>query len=352
MPYRTIDHSHFTVEIEEPQIYINNQARFRSGHVSHAMAEYAPGKVIDFNANYSPVRGGGHSNYGWIEYRLSEDGGRTFSESHDLPYSVRSFLDGLWTISVEKAVGGGDGSIVAFCLRNTMLEEICGAPHLTPTCVRSEDGGKTWSEPYECIPYKGRIYDAVYRDGVIYVLIFCNEYFTGQTPEDVYRVYVSADNGRSFQERSVIPYPTTLNHAYGSLLFDTEGRLHAYSYNRDAERMMEHAVSTDDGATWEILRPCYLPLGIRNPQTALIDGVYVLHGRGDNDSKFVFYTSEDATVWDAGLNIGEMKSSCYYSNNLNLRDEKGNYLLVQYSDRYDGSGRVNVMHLKLRIKKK
>jgi hypothetical protein len=43
--------------------------------------------------------------------------------------------------------------------------------------------------------------------------------------------------------------------------------------------------------------------------------------------------------------------SAYYSNNINLKDEKGNFLLIQYSDSYDGN-RVNVMHQKLRIIKK
>ena len=63
--------------------------------------------------------------------------------------------------------------------------------------------------------------------------------------------------------------------------------------------------------TWEILAPCYLAKGIRNNQIAQ-----------------------------------------YYSNNIRLRDEKGDFLLIQYSESYDGSARVNIKHVELRVKKK
>lgn len=41
----------------------------------------------------------------------------------------------------------------------------------------------------------------------------------------------------------------------------------------------------------------------------------------------------------------------FYSNNLNLTDEKGNFLLIQYSQPY-AFIRVNVWHLNLRIARK
>lgn len=37
------------------------------------------------------------------------------------------------------------------------------------------------------------------------------------------------------------------------------------------------------------------------------------------------------------------------SNNINLTDEKGNFLLVQYFDLYDSWARVNNIHRRLRI---
>ncbi len=356
---KTIRAEHYTVEFEEPTLYVDNQARGRSGHMTHAMAEYAPNCFIDFNSNCSAVRMGGHYPYGWVEYRLSEDGGKTYSDIHTLDYSYRSFLDGIHAISVEKAVACDDGSIVAVCLRNNALEQTFCEPWAPPVVIRSADQGKTWSEPIEFTPYAGRPYDALYRDGAIYILLFCNERFLGTSPEHIYRIYRSTDNGITFEEWCEIPFPTTERRGYGSLLFDEQGNLHAYAYNEGAEDYMDHAVSRDNGKTWTVLAPCYLKYGIRNPQTALIDGVCILHGRGGNGSNFVFYTSEDAADWSDGIIFKETEpdtASCFYSNNLKLCDEEGDFLLVQYSDLYgvwgtDSWGQVNVMHMKLRVKK-
>lgn len=352
MSYKEIVHENYKVVFEEPTMYVDNEKRKRSGHMSHGMTEFAPGSFIDFNANCSLNRFYGHSAFGWVEYRISHDNGKTYSEPKKFPYSWDSFLDGIFTVSVEKAVTASDGTIVAFCLRNTTLQEICCEPWLTPMCVLSHDGGETWEEPYECIPYKGRIYDAVVRDGVIYAMIFCSDLFIGSSPENVYRVYASKDNGRSFQELSVVPWKETKYRAYCSMLFDKEGVLHAYAYNSDKEREMDHAVSSDCGKTWTVTEPSYVAKGIRNPQTTLIDGVFILHGRGENGSNFVFYTSEDAYHWDEGTILGNNdKGHCYYSNNIKLHDDKGDFLLVQYSDPYDGVARVNVKHMIVRVER-
>lgn len=350
MCFNAIIHEKFTVEMEEPELYVDNESRGRSGHMTHAMAEYAPGCFIDFNSNCSAVRYGGHFQYGWVEYRISEDSGKSYSDTHTLQYSLDSFHDGLFTISVEKAVACDDGTIVAFCLRNDATEPYFCEPWKTPTVITSCDRGMTWSNPVEYSPYPGRTYDAVYHNGTIYAMHFCNEHFLGQTPEHKYRIYRSIDNGKTFEELSTVPFDT-FNRGYCSLLFDSEEVLHAYAYNLDAETQMDHAVSKDFGQTWIVQKPCYVAKGIRNPQTALIDGVYILHGRAGNSEGFVLYTSEDAVNWDEGCFIIRRKDApAFYSNNLNLKDEKGNFLLVQYSDNYSGA-KVNVMHMKVRIKK-
>jgi len=353
MAFRTIEHPNYIVEFDEPELYMDNQARGRSGHMTHAMAEFAPGCIINFNANSSANRADGHSVYGWVEYRISRDAGRTYEPLQTLPYAWESFLDGCCTISVEKAVACSDGSIVAICLRNSNLSAIGCEPWYTPTWIKSTDEGKTWSEPRELSPYPGRAYAAVYRDGVIYVLHYCNEWFLGQKPEDVYRIYRSADNGESFEEVSVIPFDTA-RRGYGALLFDAQGRLHAYAYNEGCETEMDHAVSEDNGQTWTVVKPCYLAKGIRNPQVALIDGVYIAHGRSADVKGFAIYTSENGYDWDEGIyfNYWDHPIGQYYSNNINLRDEEGNFLLIQYSESYDGSARVNAKHVRLRVKRK
>jgi len=359
-----IKRNNYTIEFEEPEIYVDNEKRGRSGHMTHAMAEFAPNCFIDFNSNCSAERFWGHSAFGWIEYRISKDGGKTYSEVADLPFSKKMLYDGIYTISVEKAVACNDGSIVAFCLRNNQLDPVCCEPWATPLVIISRDEGKTWSEPYEFTPFAGRIYDAVYYNGNIYVLIFCNEHFIGETEEHKYRIYKSSDNGKNFEELCVIPFDTN-GRAYASIIFDDNGILHAFAYNSKNEAELDHAISRDFGENWEICRPCSVPEGVRNPQSAIIDGIFVLHGRTANKKALIFYTSENGFDWDEGYKLVQKKSfvGAYYSNNIRLIDEKGEFLLVQYSDTYvdseeevdefvDGWGKVNVMHAKVRIHKK
>ncbi len=358
MSYMEIIGKNFTVEIEEPQLYVDNKSRGRSGHMTHAMAEFAPGCFIDFNSNCSALRWNGHSPYGWVEYRISKDAGKTYSDIKTLPYSVDCFLDGLHMISVEKAVACDDGTIVAFCLRNSGTDPTCCEPWDTPRYVISTDGGETWSAPAEFTPYKGRVYDAVYRDGIIYVLHLCNEHFTGKDNSHVYRIYCSDDNGRSFYEHCIVPI-LPVNKNYGAMLFDENGVLHVYAHNDEATDTLDHAISLDCGKIWTRCEPCKVKQGIRNPQIALIDGVYILHGRSEDYEGLVLYTSEDACNWDEGTILVHNKgAAAFYSNNLNLKDEKGNFLLVQYSDRYVSEQfrtlyncRVNVMHMNLRIRR-
>lgn len=346
-----IPFNNYTLEFEEPVLYVDNEKRGRSGHMTHAMAEFAPNCFIDFNSNCTIHRIDGHTPYGFIEYRISRDGGNTYSDIQVLDYSMKSLLDGVYAISVEKAVACDDGTIVAFCLRNNAIDVWACQPWVTPTVVRSTDQGKTWSEPVECIPFSGRIYDAIYKDGVIYVLIFCNPNFLGEDPEQhKYRVYKSFDNGVTFEEASVIPFDV-IDRGYGSLVFDGESRLHAYTYYKADETHIDHAVSDDFGVTWEVLEQCRVDKGVRNPQTAYIDGIFVMHGRSADEDKFVFYASLDGSVWsDAAVIAQTNPTGQYYSNNLILNDEKGKFLLVQYSEQYHGS-KVNVKHLKMRVKK-
>ncbi|MDO4618830.1 MAG: hypothetical protein Q4B31_04825 [Clostridia bacterium] len=180
----------YSVYMDEAITYVDNKKRHRSGHMTHAMCEFQEGKFIDFNSSCSAVRAGGHTPYGYVEYRIGSDYGRSYFGTKILPFSYDTLMDALFTVSVEKAVACRDGSILAFCLRNTMVDEWCCEPWLTPYAVRSTDGGETW----------------------------------------------------------------------------------------------------------ELCEPCFLDRGIRNPQTAVIDGVYVCHGRGAQSlgaKGFVFYTSLD-----------------------------------------------------------
>lgn len=56
--WKELKHENYTVELETPTLYIDNNAKGRSGHMSHAMAEFAPNCLIDFNSNCSKRTGG------------------------------------------------------------------------------------------------------------------------------------------------------------------------------------------------------------------------------------------------------------------------------------------------------
>ena len=353
-----IKRKNYTLVINEPVVYVDNRARGRSGHMTHALAEFSPGKFIDFNSNCSAFRYGGHFPYGWVEYRISEDSGKTFSDVRTLNCSYKSFLDGINTISVEKAVACNDGSIVAFCLKNDAMSPYFCEPWGCPEFIRSTDGGKSWSEAVKFSEFPGRTYDALYHDGVIYALHFCNPNFLGTSEEHKYRIYKSFDNGKSFDECYEIS-ADGIGRGYATMLFDETDTLHVYTYNSNDEEHMDHLISRDFGKTWQTLEPVYLNFGIRNPQTALLDGVFILHGRSSDRKGFVIYTSLDGKEWDEGVFV-ERKNYLvggYYSNNLNLKDEKGSFLLVQYSSPYTDEvdpyyvATVDVKHMRLEIKK-
>ena len=72
--------------------------------------------------------------------------------------------------------------------------------------IQSYDLGKTWEKPVEFSSYKGRIYDAKIKDGVIYALETCDKDFLSEIKEPRYRLFTSHDNGKSFQEKSIVDF--------------------------------------------------------------------------------------------------------------------------------------------------
>lgn len=338
------------IHLSEPVVYVDNRARKRSGHMTHAMLE-VDGKLMDFNSNCSNIRCDGHSAFGFVEYRFSEDGGDTFGDINVLPFSWETMMGGRNTISVEKAVACDDGTIVAFCLRNTTKAEVCCDPLDEPAWVRSLDGGKTWTEE-QYFPYKGRIYDALYKDGSVYMLQFCNDGsvdFCGNRPQHLYRLYKSDDNGATFYEQSVVGFLSTFGLGYGNMIFNKEGHLIVYAYNVNDEVNMSYAISSDNGATWYETGKSHVAKKIRNPQVGVLDDQFILHGRGGG-ADFVLYTSADGIHWDEGHYLNEVPApgGHYYSNNITLDNPHKpgkKRMLVQYSEYYGDKSCVDVMHM-------
>ena len=90
-------------KLNKPTLFVDNQARKRSGHMGHAMVEYAPGRILDFYSNCDYDRVSGHSGYGWMEYRRSTDGGTTWEPARKLDYSVKLYEQGVQDINRASA---------------------------------------------------------------------------------------------------------------------------------------------------------------------------------------------------------------------------------------------------------
>ncbi len=348
------------LKVSEPIIFSNNERKKRSGHMSHAMATFDEGKIIDFYSNCSVLRCHGHEAYGWVEYKISEDYGKTFGRGKKFKFSWDELLAGEHTVSIEKVVSPKKDVLVAFCCMNSQFTALSCEPWDNPRVAVSCNGGKTWKEPYELCSYQGRVYDALYHNGSIYALEFCNhaaDTFLGTKPEHVYRLYKSDDNGESFYEQCVVPFPDTTNRAYGSMIITPDGKLIVYTYNYGDEVNMDYAISPDGGKTWTEIGKSYVAKKIRNPQVGLLDGQFILHGRsgGWEDAGFVFYTSADGIHWDEGKELIKGKTACFYSNNLTVKGADGKErMLVQYSENVSDNtklengcwgSQVNAMHL-------
>lgn len=321
----------------------------RSGHLSHALVEYAPGCVLAFYSNCSGTRNRwspGHNGFGWLEYRRSLDYGDSWSEPTVLDYSMHCLIEEPFTLSCEKAVSPAENVIVALCLRN---ENPNGwEPYLEPVALISEDGGETWGEPIQITKEKGRVYDAIVKDGVIYLQMLANDDFLTEKPEHRYQLYKSADGGRSYELVSELPF---LPHrAYGSMVLRPDGKMEVVIYNADDEYNMDCFLSSDMGKTWSERETSYCAKRIRNPQLAYTGDGYILHGRsGCVDQTLpmdlVLYTGKDGIHWDEGTIVCTVPGdTAYYSNNLVLTRPDGSRRAILQSSVPNGmgKGRTNI----------
>ncbi len=335
-------------------MFVDHESNYRSGHMGHALVEYAKDSILAFYSNSSAAIENGHTGYGWMEYKRTTDGGKTWSEANILDYSYRCFIDGVCNISCEKAVCTDKGTIVLFCLRNKSIMR--WEPYLEPAVLRSFDGGETWTKAKLMTHFRGRIMDAFCRNGKIYALEFCNDAeikWTGNLPEHIYRLFVSEDDGETFNELSILPFDTFGRH-YGTMEFLPNDDLIVYIYNENEENDTDYCISHDIGKTWDKPSKTYFAKRLRNPQLCTLGGIYFIHGRSGKGSKeqsaeFVLYTSTDGIHWDDGnyLRVTVPKGIGglgYYSNNIVTGRFGGKKrILIQASDPYNG-GRVNIKH--------
>ncbi len=349
-------------------LFVDHAPTRRGGNLGHALVEYEDGKLLAFYPNCSAERhnpekpGKGHSARGWMEYKRSEDGGETWSDRNVVAYSKNLFDTGQsgktskkLSAFAEKAVRTDKGEIVLFFLVCDITTNVIWRQFQVPTYISSPDGGHTWREPSALCDSRGRLYDAKYHNGEILVLHFKNDNeinFLGNKPEHVYELHVSRDGGRTFEKRSELPFDT-IGKSYGTMGIRDNGNIIVYIYNSKAEHTMDYVVS-DDGRTWSEPRIAHFKKKIRNPQMAVLNGSYFMHGRsaflqGKKEEKghFVLYASRDGFAWNDGIYLRMREEGiAAYSNSIvvgSLNPHKRNRLLLQASHAYE-QHLTNVYH--------
>lgn len=341
-------------------LFVDHQKYMRSGHLSHAMVEYEPGKILCFYANCSGDYIDGHNAVGWLCYKRSLDGGKTWCEDKPFPYSKTLYdMNCGVTSFAEKAVLAPDGAIVLFNLVCcTRMAWEYWEPYWT-SYMKSYDGGETWTKPKMLITNNlknklGRVYDAKVIDGRIYALYCASE--DESQDHNHYHIYVSDDNGDSFNHLSDLDFPE--NCFYGAFVILNDGSLAVYAYTPNDEYSLLCSVSHDMGKNWEKPFKSKFAKMIRNPQIAKFKDTYFCFGRsGNNDPRelhltpekgnAVVYTSPDGINWDEGQYLRMRTAQAgSYSNTLitgTLDPNTPERLLYQTSFAYD-MHRTNILH--------
>ncbi|MBL9116873.1 MAG: exo-alpha-sialidase, partial [Verrucomicrobiaceae bacterium] len=214
-------------------VFVDHSAKRRSGHLGHALVQLEPGKLIAFYPNCSGDNGG-HSGVGWMEFKRSLDGGKTWGEPQVLSFSKKLHEKKMGRSAMaEKAIVTDKGEIVLFYLICDVSKNALWQPYWEPLVSKSTDAGMTWSEPKPVCSSRGRIYDAEYHDGEIRVLHFANDAekdWRGNAKEHVYELHVSTDGCETFTKRSELPFITN-RRGYGALGRLNDGGMIAYIYN-------------------------------------------------------------------------------------------------------------------------
>lgn len=327
-------------------MFVNHEPTGHSGHMGHALVEYEPGKILAFYPNCSSEDSNfnGHSGYGWMEFKRSLDGGETWSEPMIEPNSKALFDQHCGrTMMCEKAVCTDSGKVILFYLTCDMITNgHIWEPYYEPKYSVVTNGGEQISEAKLFLREPGRIYDAVYHDGKIFVLFYANPELPGvaHLGEHQYRLYVSEDEGETFSLRGVLPFQSTISCFYGTMAFSPDNRLLVYIYDEHDEHNLKYLVSEDEGLTWSVDHRAFFAKKLRNPQLTYFGGSWWIHGRsgnfGDNTGHFILYHSNDGVNWDEGcyLRIATQGAGAYSNNVIVHRPGMPERLLIQTSHAY------------------
>ncbi len=170
--------------------------------------------------------------------------------------------------------------------------------------------------------------------------------------------FVSADNGETFQRRSILSFDLTDYYGTASVLDNGDSIVYSYPYRPDGdidEYNIPYVTSADQGRTWSEVKTTHFARAIRNPQLSRkIGSLYFLHGRTGNHSRdprhLVLNSSQDGIHWDEGRILhrrGPGRGDAYSANEVIGKYDSSvpNRLLIQSSISYEANSyRVNERH--------
>lgn len=340
-------------------LFVDHQKQGRSGHGGNCLTECQNGDIIACYSNVSGEIWKGHGVAGWSEYRRSTDGGQTWGEPAILEYSKRAWEgEEMYAAIVFALATAPNGTLVAFACRFENAEWLKKSP---PVTLLSHDHGASWSAPRDLdaaatVEDVSLTFDATFtHNGQIFVA------FMGGTADycvGPYSLYVSADNGESFQRQSILPFNHANYYVTAGVLDSGDIIVYSYPYRENAE-INEHdipyVISADEGKTWSEVRTTRFARKIRNPQfSGKIGDLYFLQGRsgsyGEDPRHLVLYASTDGIHWDDGLILHRKETGggdAYSANEVIGKNdaEERNRLLIQSSIAYEsGNSRVNAHH--------
>ena len=339
--------------------FVDHQKYGRSGHGGNCLTECHNGDIVAFYSNVSGEIEGGHGVAGWSECRRSIDGGATWSEPIILDYSKRAWEgDELYAAIVFAAATAPDGTLIAFVCR---FDKELWIKKLPPVCLLSHDEGRTWSEPRPLDPEAtvedvSLTFDAVFTHSDQVFVVFMGG--SDNLCYGPYSLHVSADNGESFERRSILPFDYENYYVTAGVLDSGDIIVYSYPYRENApidEYNIPYVTSADEGRTWSKVRTSHFARAIRNPQLSRkIGNLYFLHGRSGHISRdpghLILYSSSDGIHWDDGAFLHRKEIGGHHAYSVNEVIGKNdsavpNRLLIQSSIAYeDGNNKVNEHH--------
>src|SRR5690606_21645576 len=221
-----------------------------------------------------------------------------------------------------------------------------------PVYFVSHDHGRTWSPSKQIDTNVNSRIDreeaSLVHNQEVYVLY--HEYYASNRK---FKLYVSSDNGESFEERSTLPFAH--QQWYGTMGLLPDGKIIVYTYNsEDDGALLQYVTSNDEGRTWSYVQQTRMAKRIRKPRmTAKFGDSYFMIGRsgheGPDPRHLVLYTSKDGINWNEGvfLNKGGRDVDSYSANEVigKYNESVAKRLLIQSSVCYEQTGgRVNLHH--------